>query len=457
MERKVHLVERDNEAEVMWKENKFFDVVFARNYFNHILLKIFTFLCWSDLSNVAVLSKAIFRLIKHDSTLRMYLETERRIESYGRPLVFFVRDRNPERFQLVKYMVETRKYEVTEDVLNAADSVKMVKYLLSRKPGGDACWGKTIQQKIVQFYEESDPRHAIMNYLMLSPELDSIINEDLMPDLNPLALCVRYMDKLAILDSLVSRGADINHRYEDGNSLLHLACRAEKIGMVRRLLAHGLPVNIENDMRRNPLFSLLNQRRPMTILYIEEILELLIRDGLSINHLDSLNETALETFCRTARDQFAYRPSIKLNVMRQLFASMHGEGERRTWAYRALASLLGGGDTDIIDASIFEATQLFLLQGALTPKREKSPILWVVLRHLDKRSFIGQRIRIWNRYVELWFLTVGRQNMRFEMSDLAPFFPPLEMARSEFEDFFLSENKKIEDYLTLRSSHVEEL
>lgn len=72
-----------------------------------------------------------------------------------------------------------------------------------------------------------------------------------------LELAAGEQQNAAALTRLLRRYPDINLDHADGNgdTALHLACRADRLGVVRRLLAEGADINAANHRGETPLFA----------------------------------------------------------------------------------------------------------------------------------------------------------------------------------------------------------
>lgn len=82
---------------------------------------------------------------------------------------------------------------------------------------------------------------------------------------------------IAQLEAALSRGADINARDENGDTVLHLACRRGRLPLIRLLLYHGADVNAKNNDGKTPL-DILSLKPPRL-----KTAELLIEKGASIS------------------------------------------------------------------------------------------------------------------------------------------------------------------------------
>ncbi|MDQ7839347.1 MAG: ankyrin repeat domain-containing protein [Thermodesulfobacteriota bacterium] len=89
-----------------------------------------------------------------------------------------------------------------------------------------------------------------------------------------------------IVELLISKGADVNAEDEDGNTPLHEAIMMVDTEIVEILISKGADVNAKDEDGNTPLHEAI-------IMYDEEVVELLISKGADVNAIDKNGSTPL--------------------------------------------------------------------------------------------------------------------------------------------------------------------
>lgn len=88
---------------------------------------------------------------------------------------------------------------------------------------------------------------------------------------------------LDIADFLLRNGADINHHFERGETVLHIIAEEENIDMLQLFLKHHPKINAKDKFRNNPLWTACYSNNL-------EIIELLLQHGAEPYSMNRVGE-----------------------------------------------------------------------------------------------------------------------------------------------------------------------
>ena len=96
-----------------------------------------------------------------------------------------------------------------------------------------------------------------------------------------------YKQNLQIMEFLLSNGYDLGRRFEKGNSLLHIMSAAGYVEGINVLIAAGMTIQLENDMKETPLHIACQYDKA------DAAKALLLIDATGYNHFNKLGHTPL--------------------------------------------------------------------------------------------------------------------------------------------------------------------
>jgi ankyrin repeat protein len=120
-----------------------------------------------------------------------------------------------------------------------------------------------------------------------------------------LHLLVQSEKTLPCIELIISRGANVNTRMQDGSTPLHIAARQSKLNkkLIRALIDAGADVNLMTANGRTPLHEIASSpgknAKAITRLLISRGASVNIRDASGLLPIDMLNESPLENSLRT--------------------------------------------------------------------------------------------------------------------------------------------------------------
>lgn len=101
-----------------------------------------------------------------------------------------------------------------------------------------------------------------------------------------------------IAESLIKRGANINHQNAQGHSPLQYACSKENLIIIKLLIERGARLNIRDKINDTPLHRLAQKGNV-------EILKYLLTTDIDINAQNGYGNTALHIACEDDNGAFA--------------------------------------------------------------------------------------------------------------------------------------------------------
>ena len=116
-------------------------------------------------------------------------------------------------------------------------------------------------------------------------------------------------DRVKIVDYLLEAGANVQHKRENGETALHLACRAAGTDVATKLLQAGADVNAMTENGDTPLAMALKEERINSVKF-------LIDAGADVNIVGDFEFSTLHLAYRSLECvKLLLRAGVKINVM----------------------------------------------------------------------------------------------------------------------------------------------
>ncbi|WP_257264172.1 ankyrin repeat domain-containing protein [Endozoicomonas sp. ONNA2] len=151
-----------------------------------------------------------------------------------------------------------------------------------------------------------------------------------------------HLDRPAIIDQLMNHGADINARNNEGRTVLHLVAESGQREILDKLLELDADVNARDNKGRTPLYLLTCTNGQLDT--IKYFMSALIGKGANINHRDTDGKTPLAFLVESLRDESAIKHVIE--TLTKLKADINASDSGR---FTALHFAALDGKLDVFD------------------------------------------------------------------------------------------------------------
>lgn len=133
----------------------------------------------------------------------------------------------------------------TEEILKISDQ-DLEKFETTIKLNPELLIAKDKNQRTLLHWTALQGREHLVEHLLTFPATDSVIDEPDDTAASPLILAT-LKGNIHIVTWLLEKGADINHKNQQGHSPLQYACSKGFKDIVEYLLAHGADINIQDN------------------------------------------------------------------------------------------------------------------------------------------------------------------------------------------------------------------
>ena len=117
---------------------------------------------------------------------------------------------------------------------------------------------------------------------------------------SPLIAAVSAKAPLTFIETLLNKGADVNHKSKFGETALTLACKNKDDMVIAHLLKKGSSVNhVVQKTGETALTTAVHYKVPLSVI------EMLVKQGASVNHVENNGNTALMYACKNNEEKVA--------------------------------------------------------------------------------------------------------------------------------------------------------